>query len=191
MLKSSLLSQEKEFKIYADHYTHASGNHTSVEHFKRVSTVRAFKNKQGEMLAGYSLNTQHPIRYFEDVPKTDDQPSFVSQANDVIETGGLWVKDEVSHFYRGLIFLYSLWDMRKSKKRYIVSGAKHPKVAKLQSIIFPNKLYEGPIKNADYACIFYAKRHYIPVQALLIMNKYWIIDPLKHIFRQFKAKTTV
>ncbi|MCL1124528.1 hypothetical protein [Shewanella surugensis] len=190
MLKTNLLSQDEEFETYAHHYANASGNHTSVEHFKRISIVRVFKNKQGEMLAGYTLNTRHPIRYFEDVPKTDDQPAFVSQADDVIETGGLWVKNEVSHFYRGVVFLYSLWDMIKSKKRFIVSGAKHPKVAKLQSIIFPNKLYEGPIKNADYVCIFYAKRYYIPIQALLIMNKYWIIDPLKNAVRTFKAKST-
>ncbi|WP_298770545.1 hypothetical protein [uncultured Shewanella sp.] len=190
MLTTNLISQDKEFETYARHYADASGNHTSVEHFKRISTVRAFKNKQGDMIAGYTLNTHHPIRYFEDVPKTKNQPHFVSHGDDVIETGGLWVKDEVNQFYRGMIFLYSLWDMKKSKKRYIVSGAKHPKVAKLQSIIFPNKLYEGPIKNADYACIFYAKRHYLPVQALLIMNKYWLIDPIRNWLRP-KTKSTV
>ncbi|WP_299008051.1 hypothetical protein [uncultured Shewanella sp.] len=187
MINTHLISQEKEFEMFAKHYMEASGNHTSVEHFKRISTVRVFTNKQGDMIGGYTLNTRLPIRYFEDVPQTASTPSFVDQANDVIETGGLWVKNEVNPFYRGLIFLYSVWDMQKSNKRYIISGAKHPKVAKIQSIAFPNKLYEGPIKNADYACIFYAKRHYLPVQALLIMNKYWLIDPIKNLMRP-KAK---
>lgn len=179
MLKTNIISEDKDFALFAKHYCDASGNNTPLAHFKRVSIVRVFKNNDGAMLGGYTLNSQQPIRYFDDIPASGKSHFVVSKANDVIETGGLWVKGEVSNFYKGIIYLWSLYDMAKSNKQFIISGAKHPKVAKLQSIIFPNKVYEGPIKNTDYICIFYAKRYYIPIQALLVIYKYWLIDPLK------------
>ncbi len=179
MITSKVISTDEDFKLFAKHYQQASGNNTPLSHFKRVSTVRAFKNKQGDMLGGYTINSHQPIRYFDDIPLDNNGHFVLSQQDNVVETGGLWVNPEVSNFYRGIIYLRSLYDLVKSKKRFIISGAKHPKVAKLQSLIFPNKVYEGPIKNADYACILYATRRYIPVQALLIVNKYWVIEPIK------------
>ncbi|GAB2884115.1 hypothetical protein ACCI51_10075 [Microbulbifer echini] len=179
MINTCLISQSKELEAFTRNYILESGNETSIKHFERISTVRVFKNRQGDMIGGYSLNTRLPIRYFEDIPKTTILPSFVTQSINVIETGGLWINREVNQFYRGVILLYSLWDIHQSKKKYIVSGAKHPKIAKIQSLVFPHKLYEGPVKSAQYACIFYAKRGYLPTQALIIISKYWIIEPLK------------
>ncbi|NRD74238.1 hypothetical protein HQQ94_13525 [Shewanella sp. VB17] len=187
MLTTTILAQDAEFETFAEHYKQASGNETSIEYFKRISMVRAFSDQKGEMIGGYTLNSRLPIRYFADIPASVDQPYFMTQGDDVVEAGGLWINSEVNNFYRGIIYLWSLLDIIKSKKRFIIGGAKHPKVAKLQSIVFPNKLYEGPIPTADYVCIFYAKRGYIPVQVLLIINKYWLIDPCKNVIRSIKS----
>lgn len=187
MLKTTILSQDTEFETFSAHYKQASGNYTSIEYFKRISMVRAFSNRKGDMFGGYTLNSRLPIRYFKDIPASVDQPYFVTQGDDIIEAAGLWTKNEVNNFYRGVIYLWSLYDMRKSKKLFIVSGAKHPKVTKHQSIVFPNKLYEGPIPTADYVCILYARRSYIPVQVLLIINKYWLIEPFKNVIKSVKS----
>jgi len=76
-LTSRILKEVDDFKEYARIYENMSGNKTSIEHFMRISAVRAFYNEKQEIVGGYSLNSNLPIRYYADIPEgtlTDEHP---------------------------------------------------------------------------------------------------------------------
>ncbi len=184
-LTNHILKQNNDFKEYTKRYENMSGNKTGVEHFKRVSIVRAFYNQDKEIVGGYSLNSNLPIRYYADIPDGALLSSHPLES-EVIEGGGLWMNTDLHPLHRCRIFLMSFYDTYKLNKPYIVGGAKHPKVAKVQLSVLPKIIYEGPIDGYEYVCIMYGSRKALPKMILYVLVKYGIIDTTKHIISKIK-----
>ncbi|MGR6873557.1 hypothetical protein ACU6U9_14900 [Pseudomonas sp. HK3] len=184
-LTSRILKEIDDFKEYARIYENMSGNKTSVEHFMRISTVRAFYNEKKEIVGGYSLNSNLPIRYYADIPAgalTDEHPL----ESEVVEGGGLWMDDNLHPIHRCRIFLTSFIEIYKLKKPYIIGGARHPKVAKVQLSSLPNIIYEGPIGEYKYVCIMYGSIKSLPKMALYIILKYGVMGTIKDFMSRLK-----
>ena len=89
------------------------------------------------------------------------------------------MKNELSDFDRGYVFLVASWKAYKTRKRYYMAGARNSKIAKRQKFVFPNVLFEGKTDKFDYLCVLYCRREYIFVQIVLILLRYWVIQPIK------------
>ncbi len=186
-LTSRILNKSDDFKEYANRYESMSGNKTSLEHFMRVSLVRAFYNQDKEVVGGYSLNANLPIRFYADIPDGTLLSSHPLES-DVIEGGGLWVDNDLHPIQRYKICLALIFDTYKLNKPFLVGGAKHPKIARVYLNVLPNIIYEGGVNNSDYACIMYGSRKSLPKIALYMFVRYGIIDTIKVTFNKIKIK---
>ena len=177
--KLKSIKTDSEYGEFALNYKAISGNTITIEELRRRTYVEALYDQDGKMWAGYTVNCEHPLVYISDLPQEMEQHTLCHSANEVVEGGSIWVKNELSDFDRGYVFLIASWKAFTTRKRYYMAGARNSKIAKRQKFVFPNVLFEGKTDKFDYLCVLYCRREYIFVQIVLILLRYWVIQPIK------------
>ncbi|NOH71634.1 hypothetical protein F0225_09835 [Vibrio pectenicida] len=177
--KAKQIKIDTDFSEFAINYQAISGNIITVQELRRRTYVGALFDQDGEMCAGFTVNCEQPLVYLSDLPQAMTTHTLCKSKNDMVEGGSIWVKDNLSDFTRGYVFLVASWRAYAMKKRYYMAGARNSKIAKRQKFLFPNVLFEGKTEKFDYLCVLYCRREYIFVQIGLILLRYWCVQPFK------------
>ena len=69
-MKHRIITHETDLDIFAKKYAELSDHGYDIEFLKHVSLVRAFYNEDGEMCGGYTVNTNTPQRYLNDLSRS-------------------------------------------------------------------------------------------------------------------------
>ena len=183
------ISSEEDLYDFLENYHAISGNTINIEELSRRTHVCALYDDNNKMCAGFTVNCQTPLVYISDLPQQVSSHFLYNINNDIVETGSIWFKNEVSSFMRGFFFLEATWKAYKTKKRYYMVGSRNSKIARRQKSMFPNIVFEGKTSQFDYICILYCRREYMLVQIGLISLRYWLVQPIKNWMNRVKGIT--
>lgn len=160
-------------------YHENSGNDVSIDFLERASVVRGIYSKQENLIGGYVLNANRPHRYISDIPIDAALHNSIPTESDMVEGCCIWMKKEINSFQRGWVYLTIYYDYISLGKRYMLGASTEPKVVKLQRLIFPNVLYEGPIGHAPWCCMYFGTKRHMAKLLLIILSKYWVGSLIK------------
>ncbi|WP_163831666.1 hypothetical protein [Spartinivicinus ruber] len=188
---TKIIKDKQGLQEFKNKYYHVSGNNVDSKYLEKASIVRGIYNKKSEIIGGYVLNSNIPHRYLSDIPKEALLQSKIPSKNNLVEGCCIWMNNELSSFKRGWIYLLTFYDYCSLGKRYMLGASIEPKVVKLQRLVFPTVLYEGPIAHAPWCCMYYGTRRHMVRLILVIIFKYWVSGFIKYRIKSFKNLFTL
>ncbi|MCX4027539.1 hypothetical protein H0A36_19540 [Endozoicomonas sp. SM1973] len=191
LTSTKVIKDKQDLQEFKSRYHYISGNHVDRKYLETASIVRGIYNKNSELIGGYVLNSNIPHRYLSDIPKEAILQSSTPSQDDLVEGCCIWMSNELSSFKRGWVYLMTFYDYLSLGKRYMLGASIEPKVAKLQRLVFPNVLYEGPLAHAPWCCMYYGTRRHMAKLILVIIYKYWVSSFIKHRIKAFKSLFTL
>ena len=144
------LCTEQEYELYRDSFYKSLGDISSntkmisIDYLKASEVFGVF-NKEGDMLAGYTLGKQSPLRLLDFVPP-EAELSLPQKFkwDDCCEVVCVWKKKEVNTFYTAHYFWpHILGNVLTSKKKYLLGHNQSKRLDSYYSLLGPKSLYSG------------------------------------------------
>lgn len=133
----------REFK---KRYLEIAGVSVEDEYLSR-GEVLGLVTDDGEFNGGVIINTSHPFRYerYFTEEQLRDISFFKDHRDDMVEITCLWVNSGLfpTPGSRSKIQLHALMKSFLSGKKYILAGTFSEKLARIQRLGFPYKIFEG------------------------------------------------
>lgn len=109
--------------------------------------IRAFRNTKDEIVGGYALITEGPLRVVSSLP---DQEVLGEDEKDLLEVTALWLEPEIKNGFPSLLLWLTFCRdvfMQKDKKFFIYAyDLGNEKLAKLYKLAKPIEIYRGRVK---------------------------------------------
>ena len=134
MLWSRWLKSEADLLTFQVEFKQRAGNALDLDYL-RASKVRGYFTSKGEMLAGFVMRTEGPLRYYGWLSAEDRKPRPGDRVmpDDFVEITCIWMKKGRIHpFERGQIYFESIALAALSGKRALLGGSFVEKVKDLQ-----------------------------------------------------------
>ncbi|MCX6110412.1 MAG: hypothetical protein NTZ90_12505 [Proteobacteria bacterium] len=137
MLWSRWLKSEEDLLAFQVEFKQRAGNALDLDYL-RASKVRGYFTSKGEMLAGFVMRTEGPLRYYGWLSAEDRKPRLGDRVKpeDFVEITCIWMKKGRIHpFERGQIYFESIALAALSGKRALLGGSFVEKVKDLQMLV--------------------------------------------------------
>lgn len=197
-IKSLLLSNNEDKVLFHQKACKLTGVNFPFEYFNR-SLIRAFKDESNNIVGGYVLVTQAPLRVLESIPYKAKAGLDIKK---IFEVTGLWMDPRFrSGKFSVLFWLQFSRDVsnQKDKDHYVYSyplGSQRLK--KLYSLARPKVLYEGVTKkligntkesheSVEIACR--SKIKYLPIYGYFSVMSQFIFKKRIHLPELFYFRT--
>ena len=146
MLWSRWLKSEEDLLTFQVEFKQRAGNALGMDYL-RGSKVRGYFTSKGEMLAGFVMRTEGPLRYYGWLSAEDRKPRPGDRVlpDDFVEITCIWMKmGRIHPFRRGQIYFESIALAALSGKRALLGGSFVEKVKDLQMRVmsFPYRKVE-------------------------------------------------
>ncbi len=154
-----ILVTNEDRNQYRSLYEKSSGGNISDDYLNS-STVRAFYNSQGEMVAGYMLNKKPNFRYLLYIPENEMRKISLSpQSDSIAEITCIWMtRKKLRPLQRYFIYTQVIIDSLNCGADFILGGSVVEKVKNIQFNILNQPLWEGISTQSQYQWVYYGKR---------------------------------
>ncbi len=112
--------------------------------YLRQAQVRAFFSSEGEMIAGYAVNLQRPLRYEEWIPEASRGSLPVLSSN--LRLGEMtvtWIYEKPEPFFSERVYIRAFVDAIVSGAQFVIGGILVPKVYGIHIQCLPQVIYIG------------------------------------------------
>ncbi len=143
------LSDKKDIAFFKKRALELIGVEYPDSYFEQ-GFIRAFRNTRDEIVGGYALITQAPLRVVSSLPKKD---VLKEKEADLLEVTALWLDPSIKNGFPSLLlWLTFCRDVYKQKdKKYFIYAYDlgNEKLAKLYKLANPIEIYRGRVKMLE------------------------------------------
>ncbi len=127
-----------------------------VIYLRNCQTIRVFANEEGDYIGGYAINIVRPLRYFDVSDYYENyekrilpilKNSKIPEERDICEISMIWRSEELTGWNMNRMYLASLCDALRTKKKIIIGGSIQPEVVLKFKKVLTETLYFGIVTN--------------------------------------------
>ena len=162
-LTSRILTNRSEHESFARMFESHGGNAVDLDYLCKAKVRGFFRGD--ELLGGYVLNARAPFRYSSwvrtEIRAQLHQRGYLVEAT-CAELTCMWMSKGLRKLERNRIYVQSVIDAFRSRKRFIFAGSCVDKIARIQKSSLPKTVYKGEATFAG-TCEMYCATRYVMV----------------------------
>jgi len=196
MLWSRWLKSEADLLTFQNEFERLAGNPLDMAYLQR-SRVRGYFTTAGEMLAGFIICSEGPLRYYSWLSPEDRLPRLSDrmQPSDFVEITCIWMKKGRIHpFTRGQVYLESIVFAALHGKPAVLGGTFVEAVRRQQMEVMTYPFRQGYTdfrRQSNKFWLYYGRREFMLPLLMKLCTEYALAAGTRHrraLLRRFSAQ---